>query len=155
MANPLAEIRATGGWKIPNWIEHAYKVLTAFAFGSFATLLVISFLKHSTGRLRPYFFYVNQSYDVREECLPGGLITFCYSSQVCQPIMTDGTDCTDPGNHNKYIDIDNYKCLGIGFSEKIIRDARLSFPSGHSSYSAFTMLFCIVNALEMRAMDCS
>lgn len=62
--------------------------------------------------------------------------------QVCQPLMPDGTTCANPKNHGRYI-VD-MKCLAVGSTADQLREARMSFPSGHSSYTTFTMVFCMV-----------
>lgn len=56
--------------------------------------------------------------------------------------MIDGTDCTSPLNMNRYID--EFTCRNPEATEKVIKDMRLSFPSANSSFSFFTMVFCVV-----------
>lgn len=63
--------------------------------------------------------------------------------QVCQPVMADGTNCSDPRNLGRYIE--EFTCLGVGSSARMLKEVRLSFPSGHSSYTAFTMIYCVVS----------
>jgi phosphatidate phosphatase len=62
--------------------------------------------------------------------------------QVCQPIMPDGTDCSNPLNLNKYIE--EFTCGNTEISDVLLREMRLSFPSGHTTFSSATMLFAVV-----------
>lgn len=55
---------------------------------------------------------------------------------VCQPNI----DCSLPENQHKYWE--KFECLGNAGPRKL-KEARLSFPSGHSSFSAYTMLFLV------------
>ncbi|CAG9138330.1 unnamed protein product [Plutella xylostella] len=55
------------------------------------------------------------------------------SLKVCKPDI----DCDLPENKWRYIT--NFVCLG-GDAKKL-KQMRLSFPSGHSSFSAYTMLY--------------
>lgn len=52
---------------------------------------------------------------------------------VCMPDI----DCDLPVNRWKYIE--DFNCLGD--NDKLKKEMRLSFPSGHSSFSAYTMLY--------------
>jgi hypothetical protein len=64
-------------------------------------------------------------------------------NQVCQPRMLDGTNCSDPRNLGRYIE--DFTCAGMNSSARMLKEMRLSFPSGHSSFSFYTMLFCTVS----------
>ncbi|KAL1130389.1 hypothetical protein AAG570_013327, partial [Ranatra chinensis] len=55
---------------------------------------------------------------------------------ICSPNIS----CDMPENQHKYIE--TFTCNGG--DEKLLRDARLSFPSGHSSFSAYTMLYLVI-----------
>lgn len=57
--------------------------------------------------------------------------------------MLDGTDCSNPINFGKYIE--EFTCIGAGSSDRMLKEVRLSFPSGHSSFSVFTMVYCAVS----------
>lgn len=73
------------------------------------------------------------------------LISFYHSIffQVCHPILPDGTDCSSPQNQGKYI-VD-FTCANDP-TARILKEVRLSFPSGHSSFSAYTMIYCAVSS---------
>ncbi|CAG4947885.1 unnamed protein product [Colias eurytheme] len=53
--------------------------------------------------------------------------------QVCKPDI----DCSLPENKWRYIE--KFTCLGD--DTKLLKEMRLSFPSGHSSFSAYTMIY--------------
>lgn len=55
---------------------------------------------------------------------------------VCQP----NVNCTDPQNLHLYID--NFVCQGP--RKELFKELRLSFPSGHSSFSAVTMIYLVL-----------
>lgn len=67
--------------------------------------------------------------------------------QVCQPIMTNGTTCTDEINAGKYIT--NFECRGVGSSRRMLKEMRLSFPSGHSSFTFYTMVYVAVSCVSI------
>lgn len=106
---------------IPDWITNSYNNIGIFGFGAAATQLVVDIAKYQIGRLRPHFF------------------------DVCEPRMLDGTTCQDPVNHGKY-HLD-FTCDGETqqtSTPRQIKEMRLSFPSGHSSFSAYTMIYCAI-----------
>lgn len=53
--------------------------------------------------------------------------------------MAGNTNCSDPINHLKYI-VD-FNCTNTNSTQRMIKEMRLSFPSGHSSFAAFTMIY--------------
>ncbi|KAJ0173959.1 hypothetical protein K1T71_010105 [Dendrolimus kikuchii] len=59
---------------------------------------------------------------------------------VCIPDI----DCDLPANRWKYVE--HFNCLGD--NEKLKKEMRLSFPSGHSSFSAYTMLYFFIYFLD-------
>ncbi|XP_055854150.1 putative phosphatidate phosphatase isoform X2 [Episyrphus balteatus] len=103
------------GWEVPEWMIECYKKLGVFGFGAAMCQLATDIAKYSIGRLRPHFF------------------------AVCQPIMRDGTNCSNPINAGRYIE--EFTCLGINSTPRMLKEVRLSFPSGHSSFSTFTMVY--------------
>lgn len=102
------------GRNIPTLVTNLYRYLGIFLFGSTAEQLTRDIAKYVIGRHRPYFY------------------------TRCQPIMNDGTNCSDVINAGRYIE--DYKCRP-DLSKGAIREMHLSFPSGHSSYAMFTMLY--------------
>jgi len=107
------------GYDVPVWIQNVYIYIGVFAFGAACSQLTTDIGKYTIGRLRPHFI------------------------SVCQPIMPDGSNCTDPRNFNVY-HID-FTCGNTESSARKLKEMRLSFPSGHSSFSFYTMLFCAVS----------
>lgn len=63
--------------------------------------------------------------------------------QVCQPIISDGTTCDDPINVGRYIE--DFTCRGDDSSKRMLKEIRLSFPSGHSSFTFYTMVYTAVS----------
>ncbi|CAG9854413.1 unnamed protein product [Phyllotreta striolata] len=100
------------GVKIPNWVYSLYCTFGMFAFGAACSQLTTDVLKYTVGRLRPHFLTV---------CAP----------DVCQ------------GNFTPYEYYTSYTCTNPQYKnvEKVMKDMRLSFPSGHSSFSMYTMLY--------------
>jgi phosphatidate phosphatase len=96
------------------WI--AYNELVVFVFGALASQFLTDIAKYSIGRLRPHFI------------------------DVCRPIGLDTILC--PASSANYRYIEEYNCM-IDSGYKI-KDARLSFMSGHSSFAAYTMIFTAV-----------
>lgn len=57
--------------------------------------------------------------------------------------MADGTNCSNPINHGRYIE--EFSCIGLGSSVKMLKEMRLSFPSGHSGFTFYAMVFLAVS----------
>ncbi|CRL03835.1 CLUMA_CG016425, isoform A [Clunio marinus] len=102
-------------WNVPSTVQNLYKYIGIFLFGAACCQLITDIGKYSIGRFRPHFFY------------------------VCEPLM-DGSSCSDPLNMNRYIE--DFVCSNTQTSEKVLKDMRLSFPSGHASFAFYTMVFC-------------
>lgn len=113
-AQPLKVRSAT----IPYWVVEAYKSIGMFGFGAACSQLLTDVGKYTIGRLRPHFF------------------------DVCIPRMPDNTTCKDEINRNRYI-VD-FKCTSELSSSRMLKEMRLSFPSGHSSFSMYTLVFCAI-----------
>lgn len=64
--------------------------------------------------------------------------------------MPDGTNCSHPLNSGRYIE--EFTCSGDS-SDRMLKEMRLSFPSGHSSFSFFTMVYCAVSSLSATTND--
>lgn len=103
------------GRDIPFWVQQLYKFYGIFLFGASCSQLTTDIGKYSIGRFRPHFF------------------------SVCHPIMPGNTTCSDPQNMNRYIE--DFTCGNLESSARRLKEMRLSFPSGHSSFSMYTMLF--------------
>jgi phosphatidate phosphatase len=103
---------------VPIWVQNAYRYIGIFGFGAACSQLLTDIAKYQIGRLRPHFF------------------------SVCQPVMLDGSNCSNPKNLGRYIE--DFTCIGESSSARMLKEMRLSFPSGHSSFSFYTMLFCTV-----------
>jgi phosphatidate phosphatase len=56
--------------------------------------------------------------------------------------MLDGTTCAAAINQNRYIE--EFTCGNQESTARMLKEMRLSFPSGHSSFSAYTMIFCAI-----------
>lgn len=92
-----------------------YHQLIIFAFGALSSQTLTDIAKYSIGRLRPHFI------------------------DVCRP--DEAFNCGQ--NDFKYIE--NYVCQGKpGISKDLMRDARLSFMSGHSSFSAYCAVYIAI-----------
>ena len=100
--------------KIPYGLWKTMLILYAFIVGIFITLLVTNAIKFSVGELRPHFI------------------------DVCKPNFTE-LACRDSYGYSNYVT--NYTCYGEDKGE--IREARLSFPSGHASFIVYNMVFLI------------
>ncbi|XP_018331713.1 putative phosphatidate phosphatase [Agrilus planipennis] len=101
------------GKQLPYWLWRAYIMLAVFVFGCFCSQLITDVLKYTVGRLRPHFL------------------------TVCVPDI----NCSLPENLHKFHT--DFKCTNPLYinDKRIMKELRLSFPSGHSSFSMFTMVF--------------
>lgn len=112
--------------KVKEFFIHFFHAVSLFAMGVVITLVLTEIGKRWIGRLRPYFI---------AKCKPDYSLFNCTSSGltgvVYNPIYTGGSFCTG--------------------AAKDVEEARLSFPSGHASFSWFTMLFAIIY-LEARSI---
>lgn len=104
------------GHKIPMWIWKSYCVIGVFAFGAACSQLTTDVMKYTIGRLRPHFYTL---------CLPD-------------------INCTDP--RNMYAYHTDFKCTNLAIlnDPRKLKEVRLSFPSGHSSFSMYTMVYFAV-----------
>ncbi|XP_057373400.1 phospholipid phosphatase 1-like isoform X1 [Daphnia carinata] len=109
--NSCSTINLSSSIRIPSVIAEIIHLVAIFLFGAACSQLVTDFGKYTIGRLRPHFIAV---------CQPENLAELC-SSNAPHTYIT------------------NYKCTGS--DEDLVRESRLSFPSGHASFSAYTMLF--------------
>jgi len=101
------------------WILNTINGVLLYALGAVCTMLITEIGKRSIGRLRPHFI------------------------DVCKPDW-EKIDCfTKIDDHYvaNYIFMKPEICTG---DAHLIREARVSFPSGHSSFTVYSMVFVIV-----------
>ncbi|XP_066924473.1 LOW QUALITY PROTEIN: phospholipid phosphatase 1-like [Clytia hemisphaerica] len=91
--------------------------ILCYAMGMGITMFITDIGKYSVGRLRPHFY------------------------DVCKPDWSK-LNCTNTDGVENYF-VGNDYCMDKENSWKF-KDARLSFPSGHSSYSAFIATFLVL-----------
>ncbi|XP_067644882.1 putative phosphatidate phosphatase isoform X2 [Eurosta solidaginis] len=106
------------GRKVPIWLAEFFKHASYLIFGGLLTYNATEVGKYTIGRLRPHFI------------------------SVCQPQLADGSTCDAPQNIHRYVEA--YTCVGIGYTPNDLREARISFPSGHSCMIFYTMLYLII-----------
>ncbi|CAG2174414.1 unnamed protein product, partial [Oppiella nova] len=94
-----------------------------FVFGALISQLTTDIAKYSIGRLRPHFI------------------------DVCQPQTRDGhqfslrSACPSGFEFIYYTD---YECTSTTYNAHRIRDAHLSFMSGHSSFAAYCLVYLVI-----------
>ncbi|XP_043279305.1 putative phosphatidate phosphatase isoform X2 [Venturia canescens] len=99
------------GKVVPYWVAMVYNKIGLFGYGAATTALATDIAKYTIGRLRPHFM------------------------DVCKPNI----NCSLPENQHSYIT--NFTCTATNVSPRLLKELRLSFPSGHSSFSAYTMVW--------------
>ncbi|XP_068144942.1 putative phosphatidate phosphatase [Drosophila tropicalis] len=104
--------------ELPNWLLECYRKIGIFIFGLGVEQLTTDIAKYTIGRLRPHFF------------------------AVCQPVLPDHTTCDDLVNVGQYIE--NYTCMATDMTAKRFKDMQLSFPSGHTSFACYSMIFLVI-----------
>jgi len=118
----LSQITA---WKVKvPWIAtELYRQFGYFGLGALGCLVFTEISKYSIGRLRPHFL------------------------SLCQPAMTDDL-CKDQYGFNTYVTEDEVIiCQGLTWGNattKQLQEARLSFMSGHTSFSFYCAAFVTV-----------
>ncbi|XP_017865976.1 PREDICTED: putative phosphatidate phosphatase isoform X1 [Drosophila arizonae] len=113
--------------ELPHWVVDSYRMISTFFFGLGIEQLTTDIAKYTIGRLRPHFF------------------------TLCQPVLPDGTTCNDYVNEGRYIE--DYVCTAKDISAKQLKNMHLSFPSGHSSFAFFSMIYIVIYL--QRRMKCS
>ena len=103
-----------------------YNLILGFSLCMFIT----DVSKYSLGRLRPYFLAV---------CNPN-LEDVCYQIEDSYIEVEDSDYSYSEIHHPKYV-IENNTCTG---NEDLLKEARLSFVSGHSSISFYVAAFLII-----------
>jgi len=106
------------------WIAvELYRQFGYFTLGALTTLLFTELAKYTIGRLRPHYL------------------------TVCNPELTDEL-CKDEFGYQKFVTRPEAEiCRGLSegtATEKQLHEARLSFLSGHSSFSFYCGMFLIV-----------
>lgn len=101
------------------WILNTINGCLLYSMGAMCTLLITEIGKRSIGRLRPHFIDV---------CKPDWDKIECFTN-------IDGVEVPN------YIYMSDDVCTG---DKHLIREARVSFPSGHSSFTVFSMVFVII-----------
>ncbi|XP_074113886.1 putative phosphatidate phosphatase isoform X2 [Cotesia typhae] len=100
-------------FKVPNWITLIYHKAGTYLIGGITTVLIGDVIKLTVGRLRPHFL------------------------DVCAPNI----DCTLATNLNRYVGPGEFVCTS-NFTDDL-RNARLSFPSSHSSTLTYVGVYFI------------
>ncbi|KAL5284346.1 PPAP2A family protein [Megaselia abdita] len=95
-------------------IKEIYKSIIFFAYGFLAHTILLSVLKKSIGRLRPFFH------------------------EVCQPALPEGLQCSN----NTYIY--DYICSNENVPPRLLIEIYQSFPSGHASFIVYGMTFLVL-----------
>lgn len=101
------------------WVLNTLNGCLLYSLGAMCTLLITEIGKRSIGRLRPHFIDV---------CKPNWDNITCFT-------QIDGVSVAN------YIYMSDDICTG---DPHLIREARVSFPSGHSSFTVFSMVFVII-----------
>ncbi|XP_072942695.1 putative phosphatidate phosphatase [Epargyreus clarus] len=101
-------------FSIPLWLRSFYCTLVSFGLGTCFLELTTNVAKKVIGRPRPHFF------------------------DLCKPSI----DCSAPEWQHRYIQGEDYTCLGQTLdNQDKFNDMHMSFLSGHSAWSAFTMMY--------------
>jgi len=102
------------GKPVSPYLATLYIYLGYFYFGMALNVFITDLGKYSIGRLRPNFIDI---------CKPDLSVLNCHEVNPYQYI--DNVTCNNP-------------------DERKVRAARLSFPSGHQSFSAYTMIYLVL-----------
>lgn len=107
--------------RIRSFVICTFHALSLFILGISLTMCLTEIGKRWVGRLRPHFIAVCQPDLTKLNCTTASTV----SGFVYNAIYTGGSFCTNT-------------------ITKEVNEARYSFPSGHSSFSCYTMLFLII-----------
>ncbi len=113
--------------KVPAHFLYACQNILGYGLGAGVTKSVTHIIKYSAGRLRPHFFAV---------CQPDWQNIECANSEGGDPTPLYVTNYTCRGNYDLFDSEEEV--------QDRIRQSRLSFPSGHASFSAQAMVFLII-----------
>ncbi|CAG9806291.1 unnamed protein product [Chironomus riparius] len=103
-------------WKISPYIQNLYHFIGFLLFSMSINQFITDGTKFAVGRLRPHFI------------------------DLCQPRFPGGTTCENSINYNRYIR--DFVCTS-GAPESSLKNGRLSFPSGHTSFAFVTAIYCV------------
>lgn len=122
------------------FLIHFFHAMSLFIMGIAVTLLLTEIGKRWIGRLRPYFMSVCVPDYSRFNCTSNGLTGMVYNP------ISSGDICTGDANAIKEA---RYSVSQLFLKPSIKINSMshllvLQFPSGHSSFSWFTMLFTII-----------
>ncbi|XP_046446420.1 putative phosphatidate phosphatase [Daphnia pulex] len=112
--NTSSTINSSSRIRIPSEVVEVIHLIAIFLFGAACTEWATDFGKYFIGRLRPHFLSICQPDNFLEICPPNGL-----------PIY-----------------ITQFKCTGKNGQR--LQDSRMSFPSGHASFSSYAMLYLVL-----------
>ncbi|XP_070493917.1 putative phosphatidate phosphatase [Chironomus tepperi] len=107
-------------WKISPYIQNLYHFIGLLLFSMSINQFITDGTKFAVGRLRPHYIDLCRP---RIGSFPGAITT-----------------CDDPENHNRYIQ--NFSCSS-GASLTSLKNGRLSFPSGHTSFAFVVAVYCV------------
>ena len=109
------------GVDVPWIVIELYRHFGYLIFGGISSIVFTDMSKFTIGRLRPHFL------------------------AVCQPEYSDEL-CKDENGYQKFVTLnDTQICLGLdgNTTVKMLKEARMSFMSGHSSFSFYCATFLV------------
>jgi phosphatidate phosphatase len=95
-----------------------YVYIGSYLFGYLLVCFITEFCKYNLGSLRPHYL------------------------DVCKPYYFNEKETRDCSIKDIYYYGRDYNCTNTNY--KLLREAQLSFPSGHASLSFYSMIFLIV-----------
>ena len=107
--------------------ETMYKLILGFSI----CMLITDVGKYSVGRLRPYFMSV---------CNPD-VDNVCYDMNISNFQQEDNETYYFPDIHHQRYVMDEDTCSTLTADKSMLKEARLSFVSGHSSSSFYTSVY--------------
>ena len=126
---------------VPMWLARIGHQLRWFFLGLLMTIIITDIGKMVAGRLRPHFIAV---------CLPDFSTINC-TDEFGQPVYVMNYTCTGDGHRLRD---SRCVCLGVGMGSYVLihvhvgthtHTNRYSWPSGHSSFSAYSFVFLAVS----------
>ena len=109
------------------FIKSTYYYLIIFAFSTLSSSIITEFTKVTVGRLRPHFI------------------------DVCRPFSVAPSLCPTVKNEFQYVEL--FNCSNE-VADDYLRETRKSFISGHSSFSAVTLIFTVILPREESPLAC-